>query len=349
MAETFVRGLAHLPDASVSAVGSRDANRAARFAESLGLSKLHGSYEALVNDPGIDVVYVASPHVFHREHSLLALDAGKPVLCEKPFACNANEGREVVARARHRGLFCMEAMWTRFLPSMARLRDLIREGTIGRVQLFSAQMGYPLVYDPGARQFDPALGGGVLLDLGVYLIALAFDLLGPPDEIIGRCSKAETGVDDRCAVLLAYADGRLATLSASFTGLTSNDGIISGSGGRIHIHEPIFRPDRLTIRTFAPIQPGISKQGRMARIKQHPLVNSIANRVRPLADALASRRNLRVVPYAGSGYHYQAAEVMRCLRQGLVESPTMPLDQTVAILEVMDRLRASWGVRYPGE
>jgi len=350
MAEAFVRGLADLPGAEASVVGSRDAERATRFTQRLSIPRSHGSYEALANDPGIDIVYIASPNVAHRDHGLLSLDAGKPILCEKPFALNTAQGREVVERARQQGLFCMEAMWTRFLPLMARLRDLIRDGIIGQVQMLSAQMGYPFIYDPKGRLFDPALGGGVLLDMGVYLVALAFDLLGPPDEVVGRCSKAETGVDDRFAALLGYADGRLATLSASLTGATSNDAVISGSEGLVRVHEPIYRPDRMTLCSVSPIRPGTTGEGgRLARIKGKTLVRSIKRRIGPLFGMLASRWDRVVVPYDGSGYHYQAAEAMRCLREGLIESPTMPLDQTVAILEVMDRLRASWGVRYPGE
>jgi predicted dehydrogenase len=211
-------------------------------------------------------------------------------------------------------------------------------------------MGYPFVYDPGGRQFDPALGGGALLDVGVYLVALAFDLLGTPSEVVGICSKAETGVDDRFAALLGYGDGRLATLSASLSGATTNDAVISGTTGLIRIHEPFYKPDRLTLRRVAPIRAGGGDEnGRASGIGGTALVRSARRRVGRLVRALAGRRERVVVPYDGDGYHYQAAEAARCLREGLAESPTMPLDQSVAILEVMDRLRASWGVRYPGE
>jgi predicted dehydrogenase len=348
MAGAFARGLADLPGAEAVAVGSRDGGRAGEFARGLGIARSHGSYEDLAADPGVDIVYIASTNALHRDHALLCLDAGKPVLVEKPFALNATQAREVVERARQRGLFCMEAMWTRFLPLMGRLRGLVGEGAVGRVQSLSAQMGYPFVYEPGGRQFDPALGGGALLDVGVYLVSLAFDLLGAPDEVVGRCSKAATGVDDRFAALFVYSDGRLATLSASLVGATSNDAVVAGSEGLIRVHEPFYKADRLALRRVAPLRAG-GGDGRASGIGGNALVRTAKRRVGRLVRALAGRRERVVVPYVGDGYHYQAAEAARCLRAGLVESPTMPPDQTVAILEVMDRLRASWGVRYPGE
>ncbi|QDV33342.1 Gfo/Idh/MocA family protein [Tautonia plasticadhaerens] len=345
MAEAFARGLAELPDAVVSAVGSRSLDRAKGLAERLRIPKAVGSVEELVASPEVDLVYVSTPNHVHREHMVLALGSGKPVLCEKPFALNAGEAREVAELARSAGLFCMEAMWSRFIPCMARLRELVRGGTIGEVQMLSAQMGYPFEYRPGGRLWDPGQGGGVLLDLGVYLVSMALDLLGPVEGVVGFASMAESGVDDRVGLVLRHSGGRLSNLSASLTGATGNDAVLSGSGGLIRVAEPFYRPERLTVRSVSPISPGAdgSGGGRLALLKGMPVVRSVARRIDPLIDLARGGRRDLVVPLSGNGYQYQAAEAMRCLRAGETESPVMPLDESIAILDVLDEVRRRWG------
>jgi predicted dehydrogenase len=343
MAEAFVRGLATLPDTAVSAVASRSPARAQDFAKRLGIPKGTGSFEELVASPEVDIVYVASPNHAHRDHLLLALDAGKPALCEKPFTLDGNEAREVVDRARSRGVFCMEAMWSRFVPGMDRLRELVRDGAIGEVQMLSAQMGYPFVLEPGGRLWDPKQGGGVLLDLGVYLVSMALDLLGPVEGVVSFASMAESGVDDRVGLVLRHPGGRLSTLSASLTGATGNDASLSGSGGLIRVAEPFYRPERLTVRSVSPIRPGAGGGGRLASLKGMPIVRSIARGLDPLLGLVKGGRRDLVIPHVGNGYQYQAAEAMRCLRAGLLESPVMPLDQSIAILDVLDEVRSRWG------
>ena len=350
MAAVFVRDLARLPEARAVAVGSRSAKSAADFAQRLGIDRSFDSYDALLADPEIDVVYIATVNVTHHSLCLRALDAGKPVVCEKPFTLNAAQAREVVARARQRGLFCMEAMWTRFLPAVARLKKLVDDGAIGTPRLFSAQIGYPFVADPAGRQFDPALGGGALLDVGVYPVSLAFFLFGPPDAAVGRATLSGTGVDETDAIVLSHPGGRLSVLAATITTATPNEAVVMGTGGQIRLHEPFHRAHRLTIRTASPIRPLARGGGRLARLKRSDLFQALSQHVDPLVRSLLGRGGRRiVVRRAGEGYHYQAAEAMRCLHAGQLESPIMPLDETIGVLETLDELRRNWGVRYPGE
>jgi predicted dehydrogenase len=351
MAATFVRGLGRLPEARAVAVGSRSAGSAAEFARRTGIERSFSSYEALLADPEIDVVYIATVNVTHHPLCLRALDAGKAVLCEKPFTLNAAQAREVVARARQRGLFCMEAMWTRFLPAIVRLKQLIADDAIGTPRLFSAQLGYPFVADPESRQLNPALGGGALLDLGVYPVSLACFLFGLPEAVVGRATLAGTGVDESDAIVLSHAGGRLSVLAATIATATPNEAVVMGTRGQIRLHAPFIRAQRLTIRTATPLVSSAGGgRGRLARLKRSDLVQTVYRRVGPLVTSLLGRGGRRLVaPCEGEGYQYEAAEVMRCLRAGQLESPIMPLDETIGILSVLDELRRQWGVRFPGE
>jgi predicted dehydrogenase len=351
MAAQFVRSLARLPEARAVAVGSRSAESAAQFARCTGIERSFGSYDALLADPEIDVVYIATVNVTHHALCLRALDAGKSVLCEKPFTLNAAQARDVVARARQRGLFCMEAMWTRFLPATLQLKNLIAGDAIGTPRMFSAQIGYPFVADPEGRQLNPALGGGALLDLGVYPVSLACFLFGLPEAAIGRATLAGTGVDESDAIVLQHAGGRLSVLAASVAMATPNEAVVMGTRGQIRLHEPFLRLQRLTIRTASSLASSAEVSGgRLACLKRSALVQTAYQRVGPLITSLLGRGTRRVVaPCEGEGYQYQAAEVMRCLREGQLESPIMPLDETIGILATLDELRRQWGVRFPAE
>ena len=228
VAQDFVRGLRAVPGAELSAVGSRTPANADKFARAFAAPHGYASYDELVNDRAVDVVYVATPAAFHRDHCLLALAAGKPVLCEKPFATTAAEAREVVAKARSARLFCMEAMWMRFLPAIARLRELLDKKVIGEVRLVSADMGFPAAYDPASRFFDPKLGGGAMLDLGVYLLSLAFFVLGRPDRVVAQATIGPTGVDEDSSTVLHYPGGKLAVLTASLRVELTGEALIIG-------------------------------------------------------------------------------------------------------------------------
>jgi predicted dehydrogenase len=313
IAGDFAAGLQSLPDADLVAVGSRSAGAAADFAARFGASRQHESYEALANDPEVDVVYIATPHALHRANARLCLDAGKPVLCEKPFTLNAAQARDLVDLAYQRRLFLMEAMWTRFLPALVEVRRLVDEGAIGDVQFLTADFGFRKDYDPRHRLFDPALGGGALLDVGVYLASLASLFFGPPSQIRSLAQIGASGIDERAALLFGYDGGRFAQLTAAITAATPQEATIVGAAGSIKLHPLWWRVSRIT---FSP------NGGQPETIDR---------------------------PYVGNGYCHEAAEAMRCLRAGGLESPMMPLAETIAIVETLDQVRAEWGLRYPGE
>lgn len=312
MASRFAAELAHVPDAAIAAVGSRDAGRAAALAQRCGASRAHGSYAALFADPEVDIVYVATPNTTHGELCLQALAAGRAVLCEKPFTCTAAEAREVAARARAQRLFCMEGLWTRFLPTVQEAARLCAAGAIGEVESFVSHLGWPHAVDPGARLFDAAQGGGALMDLGVYTISLARLFLGPIIGVAGRVRQTSTGVDGSAAMTLTHTGERLASLTASLVATSINTAAVLGSRGRL-------------VMSAAAIH-------RELRLERDGVVGD------PTAGSDSTTFSL---PAIGNGYAHEAVEAMRCLRAGLTESPTMPLDETIEVLEVIDRVRGS--------
>jgi len=344
IARAFAKGLSLLPEAMLVAVGSRTQAAADRFAKDFHAPRAHASYEALAADPGVDIVYVATPHILHKDNSLLALRNGKAVLCEKPFTINAAEAAEVFRLAGEKGLFVMEAMWTRFLPAIARVRQLLASGMIGEPRWLAADFGFRAPDNPKSRIFDPALGGGALLDVGVYPISLASMVFGPPAGISAQARLGTTGVDVQDAILLSYDGGRLATLNAGVTMTTPTEAVIAGEKGIIRIHTPFFRPRRISLGVNKLTGLGDKKMAWLRRAAR------IVPAVSRLRESLEGRhgRPLRM-PYRGNGLHYQAAEVMRCLGRGLTESPVMPWSETLSIMETMDKIRAQWGLVYPSE
>lgn len=210
IASQFARGLALLDDAELVAVGSRTAESAHEFGERFGARTRHASYADLASDPDVDAVYIATPHPLHLENTLLGLEAGKAVLCERPFAINAHQAEVMIATARKRGVFLMEAMWTRFLPHMVRLREIVASGAIGELRMLQADFGFRTSFNPQGRLFDPALGGGALLDVGIYPISLASMLLGTPTRVTSMAHLGATGVDEQSAIILGYGGGQLA-------------------------------------------------------------------------------------------------------------------------------------------
>jgi predicted dehydrogenase len=313
IAKKFAEGLSVLPDAELVAVGSRAQSSADAFGDTYGVPRRHASYDALVNDPDVDVIYVATPHPLHRENSILCLEAGKAVLCEKPFAINASEAKEVVSLAREKRLFLMEAMWTRFLPVIVQTRGLLADGAIGDLRMIIADFGFRADIDPKSRLFDPNLGGGALLDVGVYPVSLTSMLLGTPTYITSAAHLGETAVDEQAAIIFGYGKGQLALLAAAVRTDTPIEATLMGTKGRIHIHSPWYYSSALTLS-----------------VTGHEDV-------------------VMRLPYKGNGYSHEATEVMRCLREGKRESDKMPLDETLSIMETMDTIRAQWGLRYPME
>lgn len=314
IAKTFAEGLAVLPDAELIAVGSRTQASADSFGKLFDIPRRYASYEALAQDPDVDVIYVATPHPFHKENSLLCLEAGKAVLCEKPFAINAEEAEAVIKVAQAKQLFIMEAMWTRFIPLMVKLRQLLAEGAIGEVRMLTADFGFRIPFNAQSRLLNPELGGGALLDVGIYPVSLAFMLFGgAPAEITSMAHLGQTGVDEQAAITFRYPEGQLALLHTAVRTETPQEAIIMGTEGRIKIHAPWWRPSRLTLSL--PRQP----------------------------DEVID------IPYHGNGYNYEAAEVMRCLRAGKLQSDTMPHEETLTIMQTLDKIRAQWGLSYPSE
>lgn len=313
IASQFARGLAVLPDAQLLAVGSRSQASADAFGDMFSVERRYTAYEALANDPDIDAVYVGTPHVFHRENTLLCLRHGKAVLCEKPFAINANEAQEMIDFAREHKVFLMEAMWTRYMPIFVHLRDLLAQQVIGDVRMIHIDFGFRARFNPEHRLFKPELGGGALLDVGIYPVSLASMVLGQPERIASLAHLGETGVDENSAMLFGYPDGALAVLSTAIRTSTPHVAILNGTEGRITIHSRWWIPSRMTVEIF----------GKEAREIE--------------------------MPYTGNGYNYEADEVARCLRAGLLESDVMPLDETLAIMRTMDEIRAQWGLKYPVE
>lgn len=250
VAQAFARDLLLLPGAALSSVSSQRPERAREFATCFRAARAHDTLDQLVRDDDVDVVYIATPHHLHRQHAVACLDAGKPVLCEKPFALNAAETGQIVEHARRSRRFCMEAMWTRFHPLVLKVRSMVQAGEIGTVRMLTAEFGHPTPYDPRSRFFDLGSGGGALLDRGVYPISLAYFLLGPPAEITGRASIGATGVDEQDAMVFTYSTGALAMLAASLRSHLRNEAVIVGTHGQIRIHEPLYAPHRVSIRRF---------------------------------------------------------------------------------------------------
>ena len=313
IAALFAEDLRHVDDAKLAAIGSRRAETAEAFASRFDVPQAHASYETLVRGD-VDVVYVATPHAFHAENTLLALEAGVPVLCEKAFAMNAREAKQMVSAAREHDLFLMEAMWTRFMPSVAEVRRVLERGQIGPVQYVGADISTVREFNPDDRLFDPELGGGALLDLGVYPVAWTFDFFGSPDRVASMATLGPTGVDMRCSGLFEYDDGPQVVWHASLEADAGRALTMAGPEGRIHCPRNWWKG-----RPFERLTPEGEPVETLGR------------------------------PYEGNGYQFEAEHVVRCLREGRTESPVMPLDESLAIMRAMDALRDEWGLEYPGE
>jgi predicted dehydrogenase len=313
IAASFTAQLRKMPDAEVVAVASRRLASAKDFAERFGIPRAYGNWAELAADDDVEVVYVATPHSAHRTAAGLCLQAGRAVLCEKPFTLNAREAGELVDLARARRRFLMEAMWTYCNPVVRRMAELVRDGAIGEIRTIHADFGLPGPYDPSHRLRDPAQGGGALLDLGVYPVSFAHLLLGEPSEVQARAKLTPEGVDANTGVLLGWKSGAMALLSCSITADTPMTAAVTGSAGRIEFPRGFFSPERFVLH-----RPGRE----------------------PEEVAVDGER--------GSLGH-EAAEVMRCLRAGEPESPLVPLAGSLAVMRTLDAVRNRIGVSYPGE
>lgn len=315
IAAAFAEDLKLLPDAEIVAVGSRQRASADAFADRFGIAHRHVGYAELAADPDIDAVYVAVPHTGHCEATLAAVEGGKAVLVEKPFALNAAETERMIAAARQAGTFMMEAMWVRFLPHLTLVRELLAEGRIGTVRSVVADRGELLSTDPRHRIRNPELGGGALLDLGIYPVSFASMVTGGrlPErvEAVGRMT--DTGVDAHASMLLVYPGGAHGVITTSLDARSANTAAVNGTEGRILVPQPWGRTSAVELIT----NDGVIRS--------------------------------TTLPQEGHGLRHQAAEVGRRLRAGETESPVVPLDETLAVMRTLDLVRERIGLTYPGE
>jgi predicted dehydrogenase len=314
IASLFATDLRLLPDASLVAIGSRQQRTAEEFGARFDVPHRHATYDDLVNDPEVDVVYVATPHPGHHDAALSAINAGKAVLVEKPFTMNAKEAASLIEAARSRGVFLMEAMWARFLPHMVRVRELLASGALGDVRVVIADHNQWFARDPDHRLFNPAVGGGALLDLGIYPVSFASMVFGAPTRVTAVSDRAFTGVDATTSAILQYADGAHSVVTTSLEVAGPTSAVIVGTDARIEFDDVYYAPTPFSL---------IGRDG------------TVLERF----DEVGAAR----------GMQHEAAEVMRCLRAGKLESDVLPLDETLSIMATLDEIRRQIGLVYPGE
>ena len=310
IAQKMVKALAPLDEVEVYAIGSRSLDKAAAFAQEHAIPMAYGSYEELVCDPLVDLVYIATPHSHHYEHAMLALNHGKHVLVEKAFTANAAQASDLIATARAKGLFITEAIWTRYMPLSHKVREIMESGVIGEPRVLTATLCYMMEFKE--RIVGADLCGGALLDLGVYALNFARMYFGTDIvRTVTNCHLGPTGMDMHESISLSYADGKMANLQAGALCLNDRQGIISGTEGYIRV-DNINCPEVIEVyRNYELVE---------RHVKPDDMVN---------------------------GYEYQVLECMRCIREGLSESPMMPHAETISIMKQMDDLRKEWGVEYP--
>jgi dihydrodiol dehydrogenase / D-xylose 1-dehydrogenase (NADP) len=315
IANRFASALNNIPARTeLLAVGSRNQETADAFADQYGISRRHVGYENVFADPEVDIVYVATPGVFHEEHVMKSLKAGKHVLCEKAFTINATQAKEIIDFARQNNLFLMEAMWTRFFPIHVRIRELLADGVIGDINGMLINFMAKTPKDPTNRFFDINLGAGVLLDLVSYGISWAFSLLGEPEAVTGLAHFDEGGADVQSGVLMRYKDGQLVSIVSSQISYDVKEAVLFGSHGKIEIHAPWYKPSCMTLHV----------EGKDPEIIEMPLGKYV-------------------------GYEWEALAVMDCIQEGKTECDVMPLNETLAIMKVLDSIREQWGFSYPFE
>jgi len=313
IAHKFVEALIKVSGAKLQAAGSRSMEKARNFANQYGAERAHGSYESLIQDPEVDIVYIATPHNYHRENATLCLNHNKHVLCEKPMTVNASETEELIALARANRLFLMEAVWMRFFPVMSNLRTWLNDDIIGDIHMLKADFGISRPFEPKNRLFSPSLAGGALLDVGIYPINFCQMIMKEkPGKIHSSAYIGTSGVDEQSACLLTYEHGAMGLLSCAIRTKTNHNAEIIGSKGII------------TIPSFWK-----GEEATITNEDEEPISH--------------------LFPFDENGYEYEIKEVHRCLNKKLLESPLMPLGETLSIMQIMDEIREQWGLKYPFE
>jgi predicted dehydrogenase len=312
IARKMAEALPLVPHSKLYAIGSRNPDTAREFARQYGTEKAYGSYEELVCDPSVDIVYIATPHNLHYENTIMCLDHGKHVLCEKPFAVNGCEVRGMIKKAKETNRFLMEALWTRFLPNLIKVKEMVDEGRIGRIKLLKADFGINVPFNPGHRLYNKQLIGGSLLDLGIYPLFLSLLLLGKPKTIRALAGFGSTGVDYNCSFTLGYEENTMAVMVSSVIAQTDVTAAIYGENGTI-----VFNP-----WWFTPVPAKlITTEGKTIQIKENS---------------------------TGNGYNYEAAELIHCLEKGKMQSEFMSWDFSLLLIDTLDAIRKEIGLVYAG-
>jgi predicted dehydrogenase len=313
IAHKFTSDLKLLPNANLYAVGSRNEQRASEFALQYGIEKAYGSYEDLAADPQIDVIYIASPHVRHYPDTLLCLNQGKAVLCEKPVAMNQKQYQIMIDTARKNNVFFMEALWTRFIPSFIKFKELVDSGTIGDIKIIESDFCFKAPYDKKGRLFNPLLGGGSLLDIGIYPIFMALSLAGVPEYIRSIVKIGTTNIDESCTILFRHISGILSTLYSSIVNNGRTQTNVYGSKGYIRLNTMWHMPTSIDL----------------------------------ILDKESPKHFSFKEP--GNGYQYEAIEVMKCLDTGKIASDIFSWEMSTDLISTLDLIRKNSGIQYPDD
>jgi len=311
IAHKFASALLRAENARIYTILSRSRERAENFGKKYGASRMTDDMDEMLNDPCLDVVYIATPHSHHFDYAQAFLERGIPVLCEKPVTINLRQFTRLVETAKNKNVFFMEALWTRFLPTIETMLEILGSQVLGKVRVLQADFGFKAEYDPESRLFNPDLGGGSLLDIGIYPVFLSLLILGYPDEIKAVAHKAETGVDESIAISLLYKSGAIASLYSTFTVFTGTTAELFCEKGQIHINS----------RWFAPSSISVKKNGQAAEEMKFQ--------------------------YDFNGYEYEIREVMSCIENGLKESPRMSLAFSLSLMKLLDEIRKECNIHYP--
>ena len=313
IANRFATALKNIPDrAELLAVGSRSLETGQAFAKKYDIPRCYTEYQAVADDPDVEIVYVGTPGVFHLRDVSMCLAAGKHVLCEKAFTANAQEAEKLILLARQKNLFLMEAMWTRFFPIHVKIREMLEQKAIGDVTGMVINFMAKPPYDLNNRFFDLRLGAGVMMDTGSYGVSWAYSLFGKPEQVKSLAFFGESGADYSSASLLKYPAGQIVTITCSQISYDYKEAVIFGTQGRIEIHDPWYKPTRMTFYS----------EGQQPEVFAMPLNHT-------------------------TGYEYEACAVMDCIQQGKMECEIMPLDQTLEIMKTLDEIRAQWVFSKP--
>jgi len=328
----------YVPNNSVKGVASRSAKNAEWFSKNLPDAKAYSDYDSLIQDSDIDIIYIATPNSTHTDMMRKCIAAGKHILCEKPFCLSAPEGREIQKLANEANVFCMEALWTRFIPATKSIIERVQKGDIGKLKYIKGSFGHIFSKD---RCYNKELGGGVLFDLGMYLISLTYPITGMPDKLKFSPSYGESGVDEQSSFTFSYKSGNIATFHCSFQNDLENTIEFYGESGILKLGPPFYRTSRISFDTQALSE---GNQEKVARKNPYgypgPMQKApyFKERLKPI---LPSKTKTYNVPFKGNGYHYEIEEVYNCIQEGLLESKILPLEHSIQVVEIMNKLYES--------